>query len=392
MTTNTVPVPAAQAALSLLSLSSSTSPHAAASSPSTSVPTLGRFVHAQRSTASVVKPPPPTAGTGSGRRRLSGAVQTRRRMSDAASAAASPAVALPLRNGGTASPSVGESPLASGIPASVPAVEPEAQSNGGGKAKKGTIFKCETCSKVYRHPNCLVKHRWEHSPHWREASKFLLSKHQQVQMLEAAAILSHISPMKNGVGTSLPEDRSLWPAYLSGGLLPTPGSSVPTTTAATATTTDSTTHTDYRERERSISTSAVDDQDDDSNAMSAESGAEDEDHDREDSGYGSSTAMAVPGYQPRTSPQYGTAMSFGGREYTISSSHAGCDAGAHLGSMRLTTGRSISSSSFGMSSLRGGGRDRDDQDDMEEEDEEQHTEKHGLKWEEDVSMAMDMDL
>ena len=42
--------------------------------------------------------------------------------------------------------------------------------------------------KVYRHPSCLVKHRWEHSPHWREASKFLLSKHQQVQLLEASHV------------------------------------------------------------------------------------------------------------------------------------------------------------------------------------------------------------
>ncbi|KAG9077063.1 hypothetical protein FS749_011106 [Ceratobasidium sp. UAMH 11750] len=386
MATNHVPVPAAQAALSLLSLSSSTSPHAASPPPSVSTPALGRFVHAQRSTASVVKPSAAASGTSSGRRRLSGAVQTRRRMSDAASAAASPAVVLPLRNGAAASPSVGESPLASGIPAPVPA-ESETPTNGGGKAKKGTIFKCETCSKVYRHPNCLVKHRWEHSPHWREASKFLLSKHQQVQMLEAAAILSHISPQKNGVGTSLPEDRSLWPAYLSGGLLPTPGTSAPT--AATATL-KSTTHTDYREREQSVSTSAVDDQDDDQ-AMSGESSVEDDDHDREDSGYGSSSAMAVPGYQPRTSPQYNTAMSFGGREYTLSSSHAGCDAGAHLGSMRLGMGRSVSSSSFGMSSLRGARRDREDQDEMEEEDE-GHGEKHGLKWEEDVSMAMDMDL
>ncbi|OBZ78495.1 hypothetical protein A0H81_02026 [Grifola frondosa] len=88
--------------------------------------------------------------------------------------------------------------------------------------KMGTIFKCESCSKVYRHPSCLIKHRWEHSPHWREASKFLLSKHQQVQLLEAAAILSHLSPATGG--TSLPEDRSLWPSYLSGGLLPPPDS------------------------------------------------------------------------------------------------------------------------------------------------------------------------
>lgn len=109
---------------------------------------------------------------------------------------------------------------------------------GAGK-KRGTIFKCESCSKVYRHPSCLIKHRWEHSPHWREASKFLLSKHQQVQLLEvsppieschgrlnhihlqAAAILSHIAPSARG-GTSLPEDRALWPSYLSGGTVPPP--------------------------------------------------------------------------------------------------------------------------------------------------------------------------
>ncbi|KAI8970551.1 hypothetical protein BD414DRAFT_581730 [Trametes punicea] len=116
--------------------------------------------------------------------------------------------------------------------------------------KRGTIFKCESCSKVrtmspsifdvarlpdllrppvwgyraglvYRHPSCLIKHRWEHSPHWREASKFMLSKHQQVQLLEAAAILSHLDPAATG-GRSLPEDRSLWPSFLSGGLLPPP--------------------------------------------------------------------------------------------------------------------------------------------------------------------------
>lgn len=63
----------------------------------------------------------------------------------------------------------------------------------------------------------------------------MLSKHQQVQLLEvsfcllietkfaevspyqAATILSHLNP-----GTSLPEDRSHWPFFLSGGLLPPP--------------------------------------------------------------------------------------------------------------------------------------------------------------------------
>ncbi|KAH7921512.1 hypothetical protein BV22DRAFT_1038587 [Leucogyrophana mollusca] len=87
--------------------------------------------------------------------------------------------------------------------------------------KRGTTFTCESCSKVYRHPSCLIKHRWEHTPQWREASKFVLSKHQQVQLLEAAAILSHLSP-SSANGTSLPEDRSLWPSFLSGGQLPPP--------------------------------------------------------------------------------------------------------------------------------------------------------------------------
>ncbi|KXN85664.1 hypothetical protein AN958_11001, partial [Leucoagaricus sp. SymC.cos] len=84
--------------------------------------------------------------------------------------------------------------------------------------RRGVEHKCESCSKIYRHPSCLIKHRWEHTPHWREASKFVLSKHQQVQLLEAAAILSHLSP----ASSSLPEDRSLWPSFLSGGSLPPP--------------------------------------------------------------------------------------------------------------------------------------------------------------------------
>ena len=38
---------------------------------------------------------------------------------------------------------------------------------------------------------------------------------------QAAAILSHLSP-SSSTGTSLPEDRSLWPSFLSGGTLPPP--------------------------------------------------------------------------------------------------------------------------------------------------------------------------
>ena len=46
---------------------------------------------------------------------------------------------------------------------------------------------------------------------------------------QAAAILSHITPRQdgNGTGTSLPDDRSLWPSYLSGGVLSAPSTKVP---------------------------------------------------------------------------------------------------------------------------------------------------------------------
>ncbi|WWC71345.1 uncharacterized protein I206_105300 [Kwoniella pini CBS 10737] len=81
--------------------------------------------------------------------------------------------------------------------------------------RKGMVFKCETCKKEYRHPSCLVKHRWEHSPHWKEPTALSMSKHQQVQMLEAAAILAHLDP-RQLPGRSLPNDKSLWPAILEG--------------------------------------------------------------------------------------------------------------------------------------------------------------------------------
>ncbi|KAL7409155.1 hypothetical protein BDY24DRAFT_419125 [Mrakia frigida] len=86
----------------------------------------------------------------------------------------------------------------------------------GGKRRSASVFRCESCSKIYRHPSCLVKHRWQHSPHWQESSKLLLSKHQQVQVLEAATILVHLAP------NSLPEDKSLWPAAVSPSSHPMP--------------------------------------------------------------------------------------------------------------------------------------------------------------------------
>lgn len=146
----------------------------------------------------------------------------RRRLSDAREAASRPTISPSVHQPHSAvSPPRAAAPIA--ISQSVPApatvqVRPIIIDN---KTKKrGMDYKCESCSKVYRHPSCLIKHRWEHTPHWREASKFVLSKHQQVQLLEAAAILSHLSP-DSATGTSLPEDRSMWPSFLSGGSLPT---------------------------------------------------------------------------------------------------------------------------------------------------------------------------
>ncbi|KAK7203280.1 hypothetical protein BZA70DRAFT_74615 [Myxozyma melibiosi] len=50
-------------------------------------------------------------------------------------------------------------------------------------------LKCEACGKGYKHISCLTKHLWEHTPEWNMTSKLLMSKHQQVQLLEAASIL-----------------------------------------------------------------------------------------------------------------------------------------------------------------------------------------------------------
>ncbi|ORX55575.1 hypothetical protein DM01DRAFT_1406782 [Hesseltinella vesiculosa] len=55
--------------------------------------------------------------------------------------------------------------------------------------KTGTLLTCSDCGKTYKHPSCLAKHRWEHSDEWELTSKLPLTKHQQVQLLEAASIL-----------------------------------------------------------------------------------------------------------------------------------------------------------------------------------------------------------
>ncbi|KAI9803668.1 MAG: hypothetical protein M1833_000580 [Piccolia ochrophora] len=60
---------------------------------------------------------------------------------------------------------------------------------GDGKRDSGTDLRCDKCGKGYKHSSCLTKHLWEHTPEWSYTSKLLISKHQQVQLLEAASVL-----------------------------------------------------------------------------------------------------------------------------------------------------------------------------------------------------------
>ncbi|KAJ3177334.1 hypothetical protein HDU87_004586 [Geranomyces variabilis] len=70
-----------------------------------------------------------------------------------------------------------------------------AGSTNGGK----TVYECPTCHKSYKHANCLHKHKWEHTEYWAFAAQFSMSKHQQVQLLEAASILVTLGQNKKNV-------------------------------------------------------------------------------------------------------------------------------------------------------------------------------------------------
>ncbi|CAG7944227.1 unnamed protein product [Penicillium salamii] len=63
-----------------------------------------------------------------------------------------------------------------------------AQLKADGKRAAAAI-RCDRCGKGYKHGSCLSKHMWEHDPAWAVTSKLLISKHQQVQLLEAASVL-----------------------------------------------------------------------------------------------------------------------------------------------------------------------------------------------------------
>ncbi|KAG8221673.1 hypothetical protein J3R82DRAFT_1958 [Butyriboletus roseoflavus] len=87
--------------------------------------------------------------------------------------------------------------------------------------KRGTIFTCESCSKVgptslYRSCDAKVGG----GVVVLSSSLALVDGDAELDLAQAAAILSHLSPSS----ASLPEDRSLWPSFLSGGLVPPPAS------------------------------------------------------------------------------------------------------------------------------------------------------------------------
>ncbi|KXL50092.1 hypothetical protein M433DRAFT_73110 [Acidomyces richmondensis BFW] len=100
-------------------------------------------------------------------------------------------------------------------------------------------LKCEHCGKAYKHGSCLNKHLWEHTPQWQYTSKLLISKHQQVQLLEAASVL--VAMNQDGTGTN-DSDNSSSPAAS--------GSSDPHDEELSSAETTPPPHADYRDSKR----------------------------------------------------------------------------------------------------------------------------------------------
>lgn len=72
-----------------------------------------------------------------------------------------------------------------------------------GEAKRvrihtNSMHQCSVCGKMYKHRNCLTKHAWEHHESWALTKKWCQTKHQQVQMLEAAQVLTELTLLGGG--------------------------------------------------------------------------------------------------------------------------------------------------------------------------------------------------
>lgn len=111
-------------------------------------------------------------------------------------------------------------------------------------------LKCQACGKGYKHITSLAKHLWEHTPEWSMTSKLLISKHQQVQLLEAASILVSINEPDEIEGNESQETSALTepssitsPAPINVTSPPPVPSSTTTTTTITANTNVVTTNT-----------------------------------------------------------------------------------------------------------------------------------------------------
>lgn len=137
-------------------------------------------------------PPPPSHRTV----QMTSSVHTNAHLSRRASVAATAPYTIPAKTGSSPSPSKhAHAPShrdREQLSASVPVLSREFVVRRISEGETGRLkeeLKCEACGKGYKHISSLAKHLWEHTPEWNVTKKLLISKHQQVQLLEAASIL-----------------------------------------------------------------------------------------------------------------------------------------------------------------------------------------------------------
>lgn len=87
------------------------------------------------------------------------------------------------------------------MPVIAATVEPTIAGNSDdGQVNTPTVHRCEICGKSYKNRNCLLKHGWEHHDQWATSREVCASKHQQVQLMEAAQLLVEIGWGREGKG------------------------------------------------------------------------------------------------------------------------------------------------------------------------------------------------